>query len=85
MAYLTDNESAANNFTVGKVDIEGSEPSWNPDGGTEEKPVGLVYVGCYVKGHVHVEEFRFTGNRDKNREYAVARALTLLREELLKN
>lgn len=36
MAYLTDNESAANNFTVGKVDIEGSEPNWNPDGGTEE-------------------------------------------------
>lgn len=56
-----------------------------PDGGTEEKPVGLVYVGCYVKGCVHVEEFHFTGNRDKNREYAVARALTLLREELIKN
>ncbi len=56
-----------------------------PGGGTEEKPVGLVYVGCYVKGHVRVEEFYFTGNRDKNREYAVARALTLLREELLKN
>ena len=56
-----------------------------PGGGTEEKPVGLVYVGCYVKGHVRVEEFHFTGNRDKNREYTVARALTLLREELLKN
>ncbi len=56
-----------------------------PGGGTEEKPVGLVYVGCNVKGHVRVEEFHFTGNRDKNREYTVARALTLLREELLKN
>ncbi len=56
-----------------------------PGGGTDEKPVGLVYVGCYVKGYVRVEEFHFTGNRDKNREYAVARALTLLREELLKN
>ena len=55
-----------------------------PGSGTKEKPVGLVYVGCYVKGHVRVEEFYFTGNRDKNREYAVARALTLLREELLK-
>ena len=54
-----------------------------PDGGTPEKPVGLVYVGCYVKGHVRVEEFHFTGNRDKNREFAVARALTLLREELI--
>lgn len=54
-----------------------------PDGGTKEKPVGLVYIGCYVKGHTRVEEFRFTGNRDKNRDYAVVRALTLLREELL--
>lgn len=55
-----------------------------PDGGTKEKPVGLVYVGCYVKGNIRTEEFRFLGNRAKNREYAVVRALTLLREELLK-
>lgn len=55
-----------------------------PGGGTREKPVGLVYVGCYVKGHVTASEFHFTGNRDKNREFAVARALTLLREELIK-
>lgn len=55
-----------------------------PDGGTEEKPVGLVYIGCYVKGRTRVEEFRFTGNRAKNRDYAVVRALTLLREELIK-
>lgn len=54
-----------------------------PDGGTKEKPVGLVYVGCSVNGRTRTEEFRFTGNRDKNRDYAVVRALTLLREELL--
>lgn len=54
-----------------------------PGGGTEEKPVGLVYIGCYSKDRTRVEEFRFTGNRDKNRDYAVVRALTLLREELL--
>lgn len=55
-----------------------------PGGGSKEKPVGLVYVGCAVNGEVRTEEFRFTGNRAKNREYAVVRALTLLREELLK-
>ncbi len=55
-----------------------------PGGGTDEKPVGLVYIGCCVKGKVRVEEFHFTGNRAKNREYSVARALTLLREELLR-
>ncbi len=56
-----------------------------PGGGTKEKPVGLVYVGCYINGTVRVEEYHFTGNRAKNREYAVVRALTVLREELLKN
>lgn len=55
-----------------------------PGGGTKEKPVGLVYVGCFTRGKVRTEEFRFTGNRAKNREYAVVRALTILREELLK-
>lgn len=55
-----------------------------PDGGTKEKPVGLVFIGCAVKESVRVEEFHFTGNRQKNRDYAVVRALTLLREELMK-
>ena len=55
-----------------------------PGGGTPEKPVGLVYIGCYVKGNTRVEEFHFHGNRSKNRESSVAKALTLLREELLK-
>ncbi len=54
-----------------------------PGGGTEEKPVGLVYIGCQVGDAVHVREYHFTGNREKIREYAVVRALTFLREELL--
>ncbi len=54
-----------------------------PGGGSSEKPVGLVYVGCFVKGRVRTEEFIFTGNREKNRDYAVVRALTVLREELI--
>ncbi len=55
-----------------------------PDGGTKEKPVGLVYIGCSVTGKVRTEEFYLTGNREKNRDNAVVKALTLLREELLK-
>lgn len=54
-----------------------------PGGGTKEKPVGLVYIGCYVNGKVTVREYHFTGNREKNRDYAVVRAITLLREQLL--
>lgn len=54
-----------------------------PDGGTKEKPVGLVYIGCCVKGKVRTERFQFSGNREKIRDSAVVRALTILREELI--
>lgn len=54
-----------------------------PDGGTEEKPVGLVYIACNVKGNVTVKEYRFKGNRDRVRESAVSAALVLLRSCIL--
>lgn len=56
-----------------------------PDGGTEEKPVGLVYIACYMKDNVEVEEFRFNGNREKVREQAVVQALDLLRRSIISN
>lgn len=31
MAYLTDTDNAVNNFTLGKVEIEETEPNWDPD------------------------------------------------------
>lgn len=54
-----------------------------PDGGTEKKPVGLVYIGCYVCGTVTVKEFHFSGNRSKIRESTVAAALGLMRQCIL--
>lgn len=54
-----------------------------PDGGTEEKPVGLVYIACYLEDHVQVEEFHFNGNREKIREQTVVQALDLLRRSIL--
>ena len=54
-----------------------------PDGGTKEKPVGLVYIAVSVKGTMQVEEYHFTGNRMKIRESAVTAALTLLRTSIL--
>ncbi len=54
-----------------------------PEGGTEEKPVGLVYIACGVKGKVTVEEYRFSGSRMKIRENAVSAALVLLRKCIL--
>ena len=54
-----------------------------PGGGTTEKPVGLVYIGCYVQGEVYVKKCQFTGNRERNRDSSVVQALTFLREKLL--
>jgi len=55
-----------------------------PDGGTPEKPVGLVYVGLCIKGEVSTIELRLTGNRAKVRERAVVTALDALRRALAK-
>jgi len=54
-----------------------------PDGGTAEKPVGLVYVACYLRGKIHVQEFRFTGTREKNRDSSVMKGLIMLRKMIL--
>ena len=55
-----------------------------PDGGSEEKPVGLVYIGCQVRGESVVKEYRFKGDRNKIREASVSAALGLMRECVLK-
>ena len=49
-----------------------------PDGGTPQKPVGLVYIGCYVAGNISVRECHWKGSRGVIRERTVAEALTLL-------
>ena len=54
-----------------------------PDGGTKEKPVGLVYIGVNARGNVEVREYHFSGSRQKIRESVTAAALTFLREKLL--
>ena len=54
-----------------------------PDGGTPEKPVGLVYIGCYVNGVTVVEEHLFAGERAQVRNLAVEAALSLLERALL--
>lgn len=53
-----------------------------PGGGTEEKPVGLVYIGCSVRGEVRVRELHFHGTRMENRLHTVEAALRLAAEML---
>lgn len=53
-----------------------------PTGGTKEKPVGLVYVGLYVKGKTYVKKLNLMGDRQKIRTRAVREALDFLRRTL---
>ena len=54
-----------------------------PDGGTQEKPVGLVYIACSVKGNISVKEYHFSGSRTRIRESATTAALMLMRSCML--
>ena len=53
-----------------------------PDGGTAEKPVGLVYLGCAGPDGTEVRKGWFPGDRDSVRTFTATSALHLLRRAL---
>ncbi|MDD5697203.1 MAG: CinA family nicotinamide mononucleotide deamidase-related protein [Victivallaceae bacterium] len=55
-----------------------------PDGGSPEKPVGLVYTAAVLHDEISVSKNIFPGSREAIRERTKIRALLLLRELLLK-
>ena len=54
-----------------------------PGGGSEEKPVGLVYMGLHYKGRTFVKKCNFAGKRQAIRERAAYTALDWLRKAML--
>ena len=54
-----------------------------PDGGSIEKPVGLVYIGIYINGNTTVKKYIFNGNREEIRLKATENAINDLRLRLL--
>tara|TARA_Y100000389_G_scaffold53333_1_gene49195 strand:- start:1662 stop:2951 length:1290 start_codon:yes stop_codon:yes gene_type:complete len=55
-----------------------------PDGGTEKKPVGLVFVGIFYKNNVYIKKYNLTPNRKINRELTVILCLNEIRKILKK-
>lgn len=53
-----------------------------PDGGSEEKPVGLVYVGIADACGKEAYELRLSGGRERIRQAAALHALDILRRKL---
>ena len=49
-----------------------------PDGGTEEKPVGLVYIGVCVEGATTVTRNLFSGSRTDVRKQTVFTAFSMI-------
>ncbi len=54
-----------------------------PTGGTEEKPVGLVYNALAGEHGTHVEERKFPGDRKRVRWFATQLALDMVRRKLM--
>lgn len=54
-----------------------------PEGGTDQKPVGLVYIAAYLNGSVTVNEYHLKGNRQTVRELTVIYAMDLLRRMII--
>ena len=51
-----------------------------PDGGSEEKPVGLVYIAIADRMHTIVAKNNFSGTRLENKRAAVEKALSMIHD-----
>lgn len=54
-----------------------------PDGGTEELPVGTIWIGISTKEKVIAKKFQFGDHRERNIQMTVLTALNLVRCEIL--
>ena len=54
-----------------------------PDGGTDELPVGTIWIGIATKDKVSAKKFQFGDHRERNIQMTVLTALNLVRCEIL--
>ena len=54
-----------------------------PEGGSEENPVGTVYIGVYYDGQTMVKRYSFGNNRQMVRDAACVRALDMVRRAII--
>lgn len=54
-----------------------------PEGGTKDKPTGLVYLAVSLDGDITSQEVRLAGDRERVRHVACLNALNLLRKKIL--
>ncbi|MGE5415301.1 MAG: competence/damage-inducible protein A [Acidobacteriota bacterium] len=71
-------KEADSDFGIGITGIAG------PGGGTEHKPVGLVYIALADKNETRVKELSFLGGRDSTRILTAKSALDWLRRKIIR-
>ena len=83
--YGAVSEQTAKEMAYGAAKVSGSDIGVSttgiagPNGGSKEKPVGLVYVCVYYDGKYEVKNIHATGTRDTIRERAANTVLDLVR------
>ena len=81
MEYGAVSEEIAHDMAVNLREISGADVTVSitgiagPGGGSELKPVGLVYMAIDVCGQILLKSYIFNGNREKIRQRTVAEAL----------
>lgn len=81
----TAKEMAEGGCRAAKTDVCVSITGYaGPNGGTQEKPVGTVFIGCCCLGKVKVKEYHFVGSRSEIRQQACEKALILVKKCLKK-
>ncbi len=68
--------SSGSNIALSVTGIAG------PDGGTKEKPVGLIYIGLADQTGCQAYELHLSGNRERIRQLTALNALDILRRKL---
>ncbi len=85
VSYQTGEEMAQGVRRLMNADIGLSDTGVaGPAGATPEKPVGLFYIGISSDLGTSVAEHTFGGDRLQNKRSAAERALTMLKEHLLR-
>lgn len=81
----TASEMAEGVLKLGEADVSVAVTGIaGPTGGTEEKPVGLVYIGVSGKYGTFAYKNNFAGNRDEVRSQTVDKAFELVYDYLTK-
>lgn len=88
-SYGAVSEQTVNEMIEGSLQVFGSDISIaisgvaGPGGGSEEKPIGTVYIGVGNKDKKYIRKYQFTKDREKNIQFSGVVSLIMLRKFLL--